>query len=88
MQAQDMAVRSRLRVLLAEHNVERARAGRSGLTVRQLAEQTGLAASTITGLTAGRARQVSFATLDALCRYFGCTPNDLLEYTPSDTPPE
>jgi len=75
-----MTVRSRLKVLLMEKNLERARAGQPALTVRQIAEQIGLATSTITGLTTNRVQRVDFGTLDTLCKFLNCTPGDVLEY--------
>lgn len=73
-------VRSRLKLLLAEHNVQRLKQGQEPLTVKQLAEEAGLAESTITGLTAHRAKMVSFDTINALCAYFSVQPGDLFEY--------
>ncbi len=75
-----MAVRSRLKLLLMEKNLARAKAGEPPLTIRKLAEETGLALSTITGLTANRARRVDYDTLNALCNYLECTPGELFEY--------
>lgn len=80
-----MAVRIRLRVLLMKENLERMREDRAALTIREVAKQTGLAVSTITGLTSGRSQRVDLITLNALCRFLKCTPGDLLEYTPEET---
>jgi putative transcriptional regulator len=75
-----MTVRSRLKVLLWERNLARVKAGQAALTIRQIAEETGLATSTLTGLTANRARRVDYDTLNALCKYLDCKPGDILEY--------
>ena len=85
MSDQTMAVRSRLRVVLAEHNTERIRAGLEPRTVRSLAEEIDLSPSVITGLTANRARRVDFTTLNKLCKVLNCTPGDILEYSPDPT---
>lgn len=77
-----MAVRSRLKVLIAERNLERTRANQPLLTLRRLAEETGLALSTVNGLTTTRTTQVNFKTLNALCRYFDAQPGTILEYVP------
>lgn len=77
-----MTVRSRLKLLIAERNVERVRSGQSMLTLRYLAEETGLALSTVSGLTTPRANRIDFNTLNALCRYFNVQPGDILEYVP------
>ena len=82
MEGNPMTVRSRLKLLIAERNVERVRAHQPMLTLRHLAEETGLALSTINGLTTPRAHRIDFKTLNALCRYFDVQPNDILEYVP------
>ncbi len=86
MSDQAMAVRSRLKLVLAEHNTERIRAGLTPQTVRSLAEDIDLSPSVITGLTSGRAKRVDFETLNKLCRALKVGPGDILEYSP-DTPP-
>jgi putative transcriptional regulator len=79
-----MAVRSRLKIILSEHNTNRVRAGLEPHTVRELAKEIDLSPSVITGLTSGRARRVDFATLNKLCRVLNCVPGDILEYIPED----
>ena len=81
---QVMTVRSRLKVLLWERNLARVKAGQGALTLRQIADDTGLATSTLTGLTANRARRVDYDTLNVLCKYFDCRPCDILEYVEDD----
>lgn len=80
----NMAVRSRLKLVLAEHNTARIRAGEEPRTVRDLAKEISLSPSVITGLTSGRARRVDFETLNKLCKVLGCQPGDLLVYTPDE----
>lgn len=82
-----MAVRSRLKIILAEHNTERIRSGLEPRTVRSLAEEIKLSPSVITGLTSGRARRVDFETLDKLCRVLNVQPGDILQFSP-DSPAE
>jgi putative transcriptional regulator len=84
MLGQTMTVRSRLKVLLWERNLARVKAGQPTLTLRQIAEDTGLATSTLTGLTANRAKRVDYDTLNVLCRYLACKPGDILEYVADD----
>ena len=79
-----MAVRSKLKLLIAERNVERMRSNQPTLTLRQLAQETGLALSTINWLTTPRANRIDFRTLNALCRYFDVQPGDILEYIPDE----
>jgi putative transcriptional regulator len=87
MLGQTMTVRSRLKILLWERNLVRVTAGQSALTIRQIAADTGLAPSTLTGLTANRARRVDYDTLTALCTYLACTPGDILEYVAEEAQP-
>lgn len=80
-------VQSRLKIVLAEHNLQRARQGKPALSIRELATATGLASSTITGLTGTRSQGISFETLSALCTYFQRPPGDFFLYTPDDDEP-
>jgi putative transcriptional regulator len=77
-----MPVKSRLKVLLSERNVERVRAGLDPWKIRELAAAAGLSPSVVSGLTSNRATQVRFNTLSKLCTVLECSPGDLLEYTP------
>lgn len=77
-------VQSRLKIVWAEHNLKRAREGKDPVTLRQISQATGLATSTITGLTTNRQQQVHFRTLSLLCAFFEVSPGDLFLYTPTD----
>jgi DNA-binding Xre family transcriptional regulator len=77
-----MTVRSRLKLLIAERNLERIKPGLPEITLRQIAAESQLPLSTVSGLTSGRAGRVDFRTLDKLCRYFNVQPGELLEYVP------
>ncbi len=75
-------VRSRLKLLIAERNIERLRTGEPALTLRQIAADCDLPVSVVNGLTSGRTGRVDFKTLDRLCTYFNVQPGDLLEHIP------
>lgn len=77
-------VQSRLKIVWAEYNLRRAREGKKPVTLREISRATGLATSTITGLTANRAEMVHFRTISLLCAFFGVAPGDLFLYTPDD----
>lgn len=81
MSVSTMPVRSRLKVLLAERNVERANAGQEPWKIRELALAAGLSPSVVSGLTTNRAVQVRFDTLDKLCGVLNCEPGDILVRT-------
>jgi len=78
----EIMVKSRLKLLMNERNNERIRAGQPELTIRQLAVDSGVPPSVVSGLTSGRAQQVHFRTLDKLCKALNCTPGDILEFAP------
>jgi transcriptional regulator with XRE-family HTH domain len=77
-----MPVSSSLRALIARANRERAAEGRPALSLRRLAEESGVSLSVLVALHTGRSRRVDYATLDRLLSYFArsipVTMNDLL----------
>ena len=79
-----MTVRSRLKLLVAERNLERIKQGLPEITQRDIAAGSELPLSTVNGLITGRAGRVDFRTLNRLCRYFNVQPGELLEYVPDD----
>jgi transcriptional regulator with XRE-family HTH domain len=52
-----------------------------GLTQQQLAEELGVALSTIRNWETGRQATDTFVKVDRLCRRLGCTPADLYRVT-------
>jgi len=52
------------------------------ITLRDVAQATGLAESTISRIMSGKHTRLDYSTLDKLCDYFGCQPGDLLVYAP------
>jgi CBS-domain-containing membrane protein len=48
------------------------------LTLRKLSDLTGVNKNTLGRLKSGAAERMDLSTLDTLCRFFNCTPNDLL----------
>ena len=79
-----MTVRSRMKLLIAERNLERIKQGLPEITQRDTAAESQLPLSTVNGLITGRAGRVDFRTLNRLCRYFKVQPGELLEYIPDD----
>lgn len=49
-----------------------------------LARAIGISEPNISLLKSGKVRAIRFSTLDAICRYLGCQPGDLLEYVPDE----
>ena len=65
----DLAVRFRLHELLEEH----------GLSQSELARRSGISFVTVNGIANNKTKQVSLATLDALCGALDVEPGELLE---------
>jgi putative transcriptional regulator len=78
-------IRSRIKVLLAERNLDRARKGERPISVRAIAEATGITHSALVKLVNNQSTRVDFETIDKLMQFFGTRDiNDVLEYTPGD----
>jgi putative transcriptional regulator len=52
------------------------------VSLTELAEQVGITMANLSILKSGKAKAVRFSTLDAICRYLGCQPGDILEWLP------
>jgi putative transcriptional regulator len=65
-----VAVRFRLHEVLAE---------REDLSQSELSRRSGVSLTTITAMVLNKTKQVSLATLDALCGALGVEPGELLE---------
>lgn len=79
-----MPVSCQLRLLLAQINVERARQGEAPISLRRMAEESGVSLSVLVALHTGRSQRVDYATLDRLLvylnRFFPVTMSDLLSW--------
>ncbi len=78
-----VAVKSRLRLLLADKNKERAELGMNAWRVRELAEAAKVSPSVITAFVKGDVRRFDASTLDGLCRALDCQVGDILVFDPS-----
>jgi len=65
-------IRIRLGHLLLDRNMK----------LKDLAEQTGLAANNLSILKTNKARAIRFSTLETLCQVLNCTPGELIEFVP------
>ena len=68
-------IRIHLSRLLGEHKEK----------IADLQRATGLARNTLSGLYREDVARIDLATLDAICRHYGCTVGDVLEYQSEDT---
>jgi transcriptional regulator with XRE-family HTH domain len=65
-----MSVSCRLRVVLAQLNVERAKSGQPALSLRRLSQESGVSISVLVALHTGRSSRVDYSTIDRLLSYF------------------
>jgi CBS domain-containing protein len=77
-----MAITLNLNVLMARW--EQVNPGQK-LTLRKLSDLVGVNKNTLGRLRSGTAGRVDLDTLDALCRFFNCAPNDLLLFSKDGT---
>jgi len=77
-----MPITLNLNVLMARW--EQLNPGRK-LTLRKLGDLVGVNKNTLGRLRSGTAERVDLDTLDALCRFFNCAPNDLLLFSKDGT---
>ncbi|HZS76058.1 MAG TPA: helix-turn-helix transcriptional regulator [Ktedonobacteraceae bacterium] len=79
-----MTISCRLRLLLAKVNVERAKQGKPPLSLRRLAEESGVSLSVLAALNTGRSQRIDYNTIDQLLAYFNSyfsvTTSDLLAW--------
>lgn len=76
-------IRIRLAELMAEHSFH---AGRR-VEWKEVAEATGIHRATLSKMVSSIGYNATIANLDRLCRYFKCTPGDLLVYVPDEEAP-
>jgi putative transcriptional regulator len=78
----EIVITSDLRYFLTQHNAKLIRQGDRPVSLRQIAQDTGIALSTLVALNTNKAKGIQFDTLSTLCMYFGCLPHEILRYTP------
>jgi hypothetical protein len=79
-----LTISCQLRLLLARANVERARQNKPALSLRRLAEESGVSLSVLASLHTGKNQRIDYTTIDHLLtyfnRYFQVTTDDLLTW--------
>ena len=75
-----MAIRYRLKALI-EHkeSLENRK-----ITYRKMASESGVSTNTITNIATQKAEYIHRKNLDRLCKYFSCTPGDIIIYVPDE----
>ena len=81
-----MPVSCHLRVLLARLNEERTRRKQPTISLRRLAQESGVSQSVLVALHTGRSQRIDYATIDRLLAYFNrflpVSIDDLLSWEP------
>ena len=79
-----MTIACKFRLLLARVNVERVRQGKPALSLRRLAEESGVSLSVLAALNTDRSQRIDYTTIDQLLTYFSAyfavTVDDLLNW--------
>lgn len=75
-------IRIKLKQLLDNKAFEEGRR----ITLNEVSEVTGIARATVNRIANKPGYNTTTDNIDALCRYFGCTPCELLEYV--EAPPK
>ncbi len=65
-----MTISCKLRLLLARVNVERIKEGKPTLSLRRLAQESGVSLSVLAALHTGKSQRIDYATIDHLLIYF------------------
>ncbi|MBA3532668.1 MAG: helix-turn-helix transcriptional regulator [Ardenticatenales bacterium] len=74
-------IKSKLKLLIVQREIDRGQK----ITYESLSTETGLSKTTLNRLAEGKTDRIDFLTLDKLCRYFGCSVGELLEYAPGES---
>jgi DNA-binding Xre family transcriptional regulator len=72
-----MAIKSRLKIVLAEKNAERLRQGKSVLTQSALARETGISKYVVWCLVADTKKRVEYDTVDRICAALDVQPGEI-----------
>jgi len=82
-----MPVSCHLRILLARLNLERAQQGQPAVSLRRLAQESGVSQSVLVSLHTQRNQRIDYATIDRLLSYFSrflpVGMDDLLTWEPA-----
>ena len=65
-----MSIRVNLDVMMAKRKI----------SLGELADKVGITIANLSILKSGKAKDIRFSTLEAICRELQCSPGDILEY--------
>ncbi|RMH39211.1 MAG: helix-turn-helix domain-containing protein [Gammaproteobacteria bacterium] len=73
-----------IRVLLKKMLDEKSFREKRRITLNEVSEKTGISRATLTRIANVPGYNTNTDTIDALCKYFECSPGELLEYHSED----
>lgn len=73
-----------IRIKLKQLLDEKAFNERRRITLNEVAEATNISRPTLTRVANVPGYNTNTDTIDALCKYFGCEPGDLLQFLPEE----
>ena len=73
-----MGIGNRFLILLAEKSVREKRR----ISIKDVSKTTEITQKTLYGWANNTVKRYDAPVIEKLCKYFGCQPGDLLEYTP------
>lgn len=73
-----------IRILLKQQLDKKAFAERRRITVNEVAKKTGVSRTTLSRIANIPGYNTNTNTIDALCKYFECTPTELLEFVAAE----
>jgi len=56
--------------------------GRKRIKKSELSKLTGISYSSVKNIYSNKTKGIEFETLNKLCNFLECTPNDIFEFTP------
>ena len=78
------ARRSMIRVLLKQMLDERSFRERRRITLTEVSQKTEISTATLTRIANRPGYNTNTDTIDMLCKYFECTPGELLQFIPDE----
>ena len=72
----------RLKNLMLEKSVK----DNCKITYKHISDNTGISRNTLSRMASSKGNKVSVDTVEKLCNYFNCTPNDLITIYPDEKP--
>lgn len=73
-----------IRVLVKKLLDDKAFREKRRITLQEICAETGISRATLTRIVSSSGHNANLETIEALCKYFDCTPCDLLELVPEE----